>query len=157
MIDLTYYDRSTVFEVAEWFLHRKSFTHKQLQKLCYYAQAWHCALLDKPLFEENFQAWIHGPVCPALYAHYANYGWQPIKKLSGNSPKFEKDSLQILKSVYRTYSRFDGAQLEALTHSELPWQQARGDILPYEPSENVIHVDSMKKYYAEKYRQAQGD
>ena len=65
----------TVFEAAEWFLHKKSFTHKQLQKLCYYAQAWHLALLNRPLFDEEFQAWIHGPVCPTLYAHYVDYRW----------------------------------------------------------------------------------
>lgn len=58
----------SVLDVAEWFLHRKSFTHKQLQKLCYYAQAWHCALLNKTLFDEEIQAWVHGPVCPVLYS-----------------------------------------------------------------------------------------
>ena len=72
----------SVFEVAKWFLHRKSFTHKQLQKLCYYAQAWHLALLDRPLFEEEIQAWVHDPVIPALYPIYADYGWNKIKLLS---------------------------------------------------------------------------
>ena len=33
-----------VMDVANWFLSQSSMTHKKLQKLCYYAQAWHCAL-----------------------------------------------------------------------------------------------------------------
>lgn len=148
---------ASVFDVAKWFLHKKSFTHKQIQKLCYYSQAWHLALLNRPLFEDEIQAWIHGPVIPTLYPCYANYGWEKIKRLKGESPKFENDSLEILKAVYATYSKFDGSQLERLTHSEKPWQKARGDIPPFEPCENPISCDSMKKYYAQKYKQAQGN
>ena len=148
---------TNILKVAEWFLHKKSFTHKQLQKLCYYAQAWHCALLGRPLFAEEFQAWIHGPVCPKLYPHYADYRWNKIPRLAGTSPKFSAETTDILRAVYNTYAKFDGAQLETLTHSELPWQQARGGIAPFEPSENIISTDLMGKFYGEKYRQAQGD
>lgn len=31
-------------EVAEWFLRKEPMTHKKLQKLCYYAQAWSCVI-----------------------------------------------------------------------------------------------------------------
>lgn len=146
-----------IFKVADWFLHKKSFTHKQLQKMCYYAQAWHLALLGRPLFEEEIQAWIHGPVSPALYHLYSNYGWQKIARLKGTPPKFEGDTLNVLNAVYRTYSKFSGEQLESLTHSEIPWQESRGNLKPYESCENVISFQSMKKYYAEKYKQSQGD
>ena len=156
-IELKDGDRVTIFDVAEWFLHKKSFTHKQLQKLCYYAQAWHCALLDRPLFDEDFQAWVHGPVAPALYAVYANYGWKKIAREKGESPKFAADSLEVLQAVYRTYSKFDGFQLEAMTHSETPWQQARGNLKPYETGTTIIPTEAMKNYYVEKYRQAQSD
>ena len=148
---------ATVFDVAEWFLHRETFTHKQLQKLCYYAQAWHCALLNEKLFSEEIQAWIHGPVCPVLYARYASYGWNPIKKMYGESPKFSPKTLSVLKAVYNTYSKFTGEQLESLTHSELPWREARGNLKPYEPCENVIPCESMRKYYGQKFKEAQGD
>ena len=148
---------ATVFEVAHWFLHKKSFSHKQLQKLCYYAQAWHLALLNKSLFDEKIEAWVHGPVIPILYSYYANCGWEKIKRLTGESPKFEKDTLEVLKAVYRTYSKFDGSQLESLTHSELPWKEARGNLEPYETCNNLISLKTMKKYYAEKYKQAQGE
>lgn len=146
-----------VFDIARWFLHRKSFTHKQLQKLCYYAQAWHCALLGEPLFDEEIQAWIHGPVCPALYVKYSVWGWTPIRRIRKESFDFSVETLNVLRAVYNTYAKFTGEQLEALTHSESPWRDARGNLKPYEPSEAVIPVEAMKKYYAEKYRQAQGD
>ncbi|MFP5528706.1 Panacea domain-containing protein, partial [Peptococcus simiae] len=53
----------SVIDVANWFLSKDSMTHKKIQKLCYYAQAWYCALYDgTPLFKEEIQAWVHGPV-----------------------------------------------------------------------------------------------
>ena len=59
---------ASVFDVANWFLSKGSVTHKKLQKLCYYSQAWHCALYDgTPLFAERIEAWVHGPVIPELY------------------------------------------------------------------------------------------
>ena len=147
----------TIFEVADWFLHKKSMTHKQIQKLCYYAQAWHLALLNQPLFEEEMQAWIHGPVCPQLYQKYHGYGWQEIEKRSGKSPDFPKKTLQVLNSVYDTYGKLDGAQLEALTHSEMPWQKARGGLSPLEPSTEAIKHKDMREYYVKAYEAAQGD
>lgn len=147
----------TVFDVAKWFLHKKSLTHKQLQKLCYYAQAWHCALLNRPLFAEPFQARIHGPVCPPLYSKYAEHGWNKIDRLKGSAPKFSAETANVLRAVNNTYAKFDGEQLEALTHSERPWQEARGNLQPFEPSENVITTSAMRKFYSEQYRQAQGD
>ena len=148
---------ATVIEVAHWFLHKKSLTHKQLQKLCYYAQAWHLALLNRPLFSEEIQAWVHGPVIPVLYYYYANYGWEKMKRLTGKSPEFEDDTTEVLKAVYRTYAKFDGSQLESLTHSELPWKEARGNLAPYEICNNPISLETMRNYYGEKYKQAQGE
>jgi uncharacterized phage-associated protein len=50
----------------------------QLQKLVYYAQAWHLALYDRPLFEDDFQAWVHGPVIPELFDKYKH--WQRARE-----------------------------------------------------------------------------
>ena len=57
----------SVYEIANWFLNKGSMTQKKLQKLCYYAQAWCYALKGERLIKSDFQAWIHGPVSPALY------------------------------------------------------------------------------------------
>ena len=57
----------SVFDIANWFLSRQEMTHKKLQKLCYYAQAWSYALYNRPIINAEFQDWVHGPVCPQLY------------------------------------------------------------------------------------------
>ncbi|MBO6178491.1 MAG: DUF4065 domain-containing protein [Selenomonadaceae bacterium] len=143
--------------IAKWFLAQEPMTHKKLQKLCYYAQAWHCALYGKPLFEDEIQAWVHGPVVVSLYPLYAGYGWEtipqgkPIKSIKG------KKALKILDAVYETYKMLSGDQLERLTHSEEPWKKARGNSKPWENCNTVISLESMKRYYKEKYEQAQGE
>ena len=58
---------TNVRDIANWFLSHDSMTHKKVQKLCYYAQAWYCALYDgSPLFSDEIQAWVHGPCNPLI-------------------------------------------------------------------------------------------
>ena len=39
----------------------------KLQKLVYYAKAWHAVWAGEELFPELIEAWAAGPACPALY------------------------------------------------------------------------------------------
>ena len=146
-----------VFQVAEWFLSCSRMTHKKLQKLCYYGQGWHMALEGRPLFSEKIEAWVHGPVIPELYQKYKSYGWQEIPQMMCKEADFSEGTLEVLRAVYETYGVFSGEQLERLTHSETPWQEARAGLLPYEVSTNEIKPEVMGKYYLEKYQEAQDD
>ena len=154
------YDKAkySVFEIAQWFLAQDSMTHKKLQKLCYYAQAWYCALYDgSPLFNENFEAWVHGPVCRELYSKYSNYGWSSIPQVKNNDEKFTRKEFDILHAVYGLYSKYDGDQLEEITHQEKPWRDCRKGLKPYQPSNNLISIQSMRDYYLSEYKKAQND
>ena len=94
----------SVKKVAEWFLSRQSMEHKVLQKLCYYAQAWHCALEGQALFSERIEAWVHGPVIPVLYQQYKGYGWQKIPQVKDfDESVFSSGTLEVLRAVYDTY------------------------------------------------------
>lgn len=150
---------ANLLEIARWFLTHESMTHKKIQKLCYYAQAWYCTLYDgTPLFSERIEAWVHGPVIPALYTHYADYRWENIPQLTRiGEPDFTEEETRVLEAVYATYGRFTGDELERLTHSESPWIEARGDLKPWEPCTAEITIPSMRAYYSKKYEQAQND
>ena len=147
----------SILDVALWFLSKSEMTHKKLQKLCYYAQAWHWALFNSPMFNENFEAWVHGPVNRTLYSSYAYYGWRKIPQQNFNEEQLPDDVLDILNAVYDTYGDFSGDQLEALTHSDLPWQKARGSLKPWETCTAIISDDDMHDYYIKQYEQAQQD
>jgi uncharacterized phage-associated protein len=40
-----------------------SMSHLKLQKLLYYCESYHLAYFDDILIPEEFEAWVHGPVC----------------------------------------------------------------------------------------------
>ena len=148
----------SVRDVAKWFLSKESMTHKKLQKLCYYSQAWYCTLFDEgPLFEDEIQAWVHGPVIASLYPLYADYRWSLVPQKDFDSSKLNEKALTVLEAVYNTYGEFSGDQLESLTHSEYPWIKARGNCEPYEICNTAIKCEDMKKYYAQKYAESQND
>jgi len=156
-VDKEVIEVKNVREIANWFLYKESMTHKKLQKLCYYAQAWYCTLYDKgPLFEDEIQAWVHGPVIPSLYPVYADFKWTNIPK-SSKPVRLDDQTVEVLDAVYNTYGGLSGDQLESLTHSEDPWKIARGNLQPWENCTKAIDIDDMRKYYGKKYEEAQND
>ena len=138
-----------IMDVANWFLRKEQMTHKKLQKLCYYAQAWNCAFSGgAPMMNCDFEAWVHGPVCRELWDKYKGFmPWDKISPESGETVNFDPDTENLLESVWLTYGDLNGYQLEVLTHREKPWQIARGDL----PSDRIcttrISNDDMKNYY----------
>lgn len=147
-----------VRNIAQWFLSKNSMTHKKIQKLCYYAQAWYCALYDgTPLFADEIQAWVHGPVVPSLYPVFADYKWTDIPKCEFDASSLDEKAVNVLDAVYNTYGGFSGDQLESLTHSEKPWIESRGTLKPWETGTTPISCRSMREFYQRKYEQSQND
>jgi len=141
----------TIQNVADWFLSKESMTHKKLQKLCYYAVAWGYALMDKPITKNGeFQAWVHGPVSPVIYAKYKENGWNNLPQPE-TVVGIPEELTQLLESVWVTYGDKGGNELEALSHKELPWIKARKSSLELEPSSEPISIDDMKSYYQSIY------
>lgn len=139
----------SIFQVADWVLNKEAMRPKKLQKICYYAQAWNLALKKEKLIDCDFEAWIHGPVCPKLYQKYKDFGWDIIAQKE--SHEIKPEDLDILESVWETYGEYDGQQLEALTHEEMPWLNARKGLGKWDNSNNKISDEDMKKFYLEQY------
>jgi uncharacterized phage-associated protein len=120
----------------------------KLQKLLYYAQAWFLAFYDKPLFDENIEAWVHGPVVPPVYGQLKVSGlaWQPIM-WAPDKPVFPESIEEHLIEVMERYGRFNAYQLELLTHSENPWRDARKGIPSDEYSNAIIPREAMRDFY----------
>lgn len=143
----------SVFQVAKWFLSKESMTHKRLQKLCYYAEAWYYTLKNQELTNENFQAWRHGPVSLSLYNEFKNNGWSEISVscLEKYEDINDVDDVDFLESVWNTYEHLGANSLEVLTHREKPWKSA------YNPNcegycTRIISKESMKEYYIGIYK-----
>lgn len=135
----------SILDVARLFLSYESMTHKKLEKLCYYAQAWHYTLTGKRLVCNEFQAWVHGPVCPELYLQFRKWGYMDIPQVEGPVNLANKRSQEIVELVYRTYGHLTGDQLEALATSESPWNRARKGYHIGQYCVEPIDMEDMKK------------
>lgn len=133
-----------------------SITHLKLQKLVYYAQAWSLALRGEPLFEEDFQAWAHGPVVESIYRHYEGIGWNALP-CPDSVPVFPEAIETHLSEVLDSYGKFSAKQLERMTHAEAPWREARGDLAPEARSNSPISKEAMREFYSALYKQSDGN
>lgn len=142
------YDVETI---ADWFLCKERMTHKKLQKLCYYAQAWSYALYDRPMIDDVFEAWVHGPVSPKLYKDYRG---SYLIKLNPSNTDFNclsQEDSELLERVWITYGGESANSLEAMTHREEPWREARRSLTQYERCNEPISTETMKSYYRSVY------
>jgi len=147
----------TYRSVANYFLSKidvkagMSVSNLKLQKLVYYAQAWHLARFSQSLFKEDFQAWVHGPVIPELYHTHKNCGYCCIAKMElFNENIFTEKELETLSMIWDVYGKYDAKYLESLTHIEDPWNVARKGIDRYEMSQEIISKEVMRTFYKEK-------
>ena len=92
---------ATIFDTAQYILEKLGAVSTwKLQKLCYYAQAWSIAWTDQPIFDEDFQAWANGPVCPELYAaHRGLYTVSDAALRRGDSKNLSPDQKDTIDRV----------------------------------------------------------
>lgn len=140
---------ANVFDVAKYILSKKEpISTWKLQKLCYYSQAWHYTWTEKPLFDEVFEAWANGPVCPDLF--HEHHGLFMISKKDlkkGNENLLTLDEKDSVDVIIRDYGDMEPVDLRELTHSEDPWIKARGNLPEGARCSEVITIESMGEYY----------
>lgn len=144
-------------DVIKWFLSKDSMSPKKLQKLLYYAYSWFLTIqnesvneLENRLFDEEFEAWVHGPVIYSVYDNYRHLGYRPIDRYEGELPIFDEETEDILNQVWDVYGHFTGNELETITHQEDPWMKARSGYSPLERCNEEISDESIFEYYIQR-------
>lgn len=146
-------------DIAKWILGSidrdsgDSITHLKLQKLLYYSQAWALVILERPLFDEDFQAWTHGPVLPSIFHEYKDYSWEAIPA-PDTKVSIDEETEALLKDVLSVYGELSAKRLESITHREAPWTEARGDLPDEARCTGIISKDRMRDYYSTLYAEA---
>lgn len=145
-------------DIANWFIHYNEtkrdlfdedtdeISNLKLQKLLYYAQSAFLAIKEEKLFNEDIEAWRHGPVVPKVYEEYRKYGSSGITEYDLDIVrKIEKDeeTRDILANVYELFGEYSAWGLRNLTHSEEPWKTTIQN--------QVISCSKMAKTFKEKY------
>ena len=112
----------------------------KLQKLLYFAQRESLALTGKPLFDNFFEGWEHGPVLTDIrYFFEEDY-----------SDGYDSDSLNdtdkfIIDSVIHKYAKYDAWYLRNLSHEEYSWTKSREGLHPRSPGNKTIRISDIRK------------
>jgi len=138
----------SVYELAKSFIllddkniDCEGITNLKLQKLIYYAQGFHLALFDKPLFSEKIYAWKHGPVVPELYYKYKEYGKSSLPLPNDfDLEELDKEKFDLIEEVYSVFGQYTAWKLREMTHEEPPWKN-------HEPESGVIPESELKEYF----------
>ncbi|WP_241154272.1 type II toxin-antitoxin system antitoxin SocA domain-containing protein [Streptococcus tangpeifui] len=133
-----------------------------LQKLLYYVQGFSYAFTGKFMFKNDCESWVHGPVYRDIYNKYQEFGREPIvlEKSYDFSHYFTSQEIQLLDSIIKHLSVYNGKVLEKFTHEESPWLLARGDLKEDESSTNIIDKETIADFFTkvkEKYNMLTAD
>jgi len=137
--------------VTKYLLLRSSeITPLALQKLLYYTQGFNKVFNDVFLFEEDCEAWSHGPVYPEIYHSYKNFGYNPIEleiSYDDSQLNISSSEKEVLDAVIGNFGCYSGKVLELMTHSEQPWLTTRNGLSDIAPSNEPIEKELIAKYF----------
>lgn len=119
-----------------------------LQKALYYIQGFFCAFFGTFLFQEDCQAWAHGPVYRDIYARYADYHFDPIAGVEDfDDSVLTAQEKAVMDSVIKNLCCYSGKVLENFTHNETPWISSRGNIPITAASDRIIEKKVIADYF----------
>lgn len=155
------YELKPLFALSEKMLLTISYIFKKaeevtplgLQKILYYIQGIYMVLHGVELFEEDCEAWVHGPVYKDVYEVFKNFKYNPIDDtrfalFQNRFNELSDNEKEVIDLVIGTFGVFSGKTLERITHNETPWKEARENCLPEESSNEVISKESIKSYFS---------
>lgn len=152
-------NKYTSAHVANYFLSSAcdeniSMTPLKLMKLVYFSYAWYLYLTNNDLFNEEIQAWKHGPVIPSIFHEFKQYGLYgdirgqyatyidlsnedapiPQKPIVNINELETNDALNsAICGVWFFYKKRSGDELEEISHSQTSaWSKY------YEVGKNIV-------------------
>lgn len=146
-------DEGTIFDAAKYILANFDYAISpcKLQRLAYLSQGWALALLDEPIFPEDFEAWKHGPVARDLFrAHRGMYSIVEGELSEGDASNLSPKEKIIIDAVLRNYGALTGDQLSDLSHVKGdPWKEVRkrANIAPDDLCAATVRKEDMKAYF----------
>lgn len=86
----------------------------KLQQLLYLVQRESLALLNKPMFSENFEGWGNGPVCREIFVRFTQNGIQDASCFR----KISEENKHIAKNIISQYGVYEPWVLRDLLYSQ---------------------------------------
>jgi uncharacterized phage-associated protein len=131
----------------------------KLHKLLYLVQAWFMVNNDKALFDDDFEAWSHGPVCRTIYDRY-NHKLPTATPIQKNhidmqvDQKLHKDVKTHINNVLKDFGDLSFLKLEEFFHEhDLAFKKTRGKLTPTMQSNKVITKEEILDFFKNHYKQ----
>jgi len=137
------YDASTI---AKWIVNKIHPEPLKLQKLLYLAQGYSYAFHDRPLFKDELEGWVHGPVVRDVYDLFKNYQYNNID-VEFKIDKLDAEAEDVLNYVIDNFSKYDAKYLEELSHNQDPWILARNGLDSGKRSAKTISKESIENFF----------
>lgn len=138
----------TADQVADWFIavaneRGEELNNQKLQRVLYYAQAWHLGQFGTPLFEEKISASPWGPFVLSIWRRFLPEGIGNIPA-RGVKPTFDERTTAFLEEIAARYLPVDEFVLGDMACSEAPWLNARRGVDELEISPHAIPEAEMR-------------
>lgn len=130
----------------------------KLLKLCYIAQGFSLAILDRPIFDsDDIEAWKYGPVIPSIYHEFKHLKGNTIGEHRSIITDFDREyelivkiptltddnDKKIINIVWNMYGEYTANELVTMTHRRgTPW-----DMVYISGMNRVIPNEMIQKYY----------
>lgn len=123
-------------------------TNLVLQKVLYYVQGFYFAFYGKFIFDDDCQAWVHGPVYRSIYDQFKGNRWNALSaQFEIPETAFEPEEFDIIRNVSDSFCIYGGKVLESFTHREKPWLITRLGLKPEESSQKSINKELIGEYF----------
>ena len=118
----------------------------KLQKMVYFAHGLHLARNNKPLINEEIEAWSYGPVIPSIYHEVKQFGNNEIEEnvLDYRLRNLDSDAEHTINLTWEVTKNMSAVQLSNWSHIDgSPWEKT------YDGEKHkVIPNEVIKEYFS---------
>lgn len=145
-------DKSKIYLISKHIIAKiGDITPLALQKILYYIDGFSSIFLEKNIFEDNCEAWVHGPVYRQIYDRFKVYQYHSIDKedflnyetITGIS----ESEINLVDEIINSFGCYSGKILEEMTHQSIPWKLARVGKNIDENSNQIIKKEDMDLFF----------
>ena len=111
----------------------------KLQKLLYFSQRKTLAILNKPLFNEEFEGWKYGPISREVRTVFTKDG------INTDTEDIKSESKYIINNVILEYGSLASWKLSEISHKEVSWLNSRKDLKDGENGDRKIKLEDIKE------------
>ncbi|WP_424526373.1 Panacea domain-containing protein [Spiroplasma endosymbiont of Glossina fuscipes fuscipes] len=145
-----------IFSITKYLVEKYNIKEPvKLQKILYFLYLDYLKQYDEKLFDDEFEAWIYGPVIRKIFNHIRYNGYNFIEIESYTDKYLEIEKIQYLTDEkvknfinenIKKYINMSSIELVEKTRDSLPWIKARKNLGPHDISKNKLLFKDIQEF-----------